>query len=249
MTPISARRAALPILVALVLLAAPAARAQNFGAMFQNAVRDQVNTAVSAAFRSVTQPSSGRISVPLPFTADTEGRVIFYRNQQCGYCRQAASYMDQNGIPYVERYVDRNPDYNAEFTRLGGRGVPLLVFGRRTLNGFNGPLISRYYQEMTGGQGADYLPHGNPSPGDGAPPPYPAAPSHHPVGGDALTLKLATLNILTAPNRDASVLVTLTLADRLIYLGEERNGLYRVASDKGEGWVDKQLVRPQRRAW
>ena len=28
-----------------------------------------------------------------------------------------------------------------------------------------------------------------------------------------------------------------------VYLGEEHNGLYRIASNKSDGWVDKLLVR------
>lgn len=257
--PRPARRAFFAILAAAVL-AATTARAQNVGSTVQNALRNQFNNTVNATvgttFRSITQPGSGRVATTLPMGADTEGRVVFYRTQQCGYCKRAAAYMDQNGIPYAERYVDRNSDYNAEFTRLGGRGVPFLVFGSRTLSGFDGPLISRYYQEMRGAQGTAYrAPPGNPAAGYAPPPPYPAAPVYghggatQPVGGEALALKLSVLNILAAPSHDAPVLVTLTPSDRLVYLGEERNGLYRVASDKGEGWVDKRLVRSPRDAW
>lgn len=243
--PLLAARHRLLPLAAATLLVAPAVHAQNIGAIFESAVRNQVShtvhSTVNGVFRSITQPSSGRLDTPFPVSADTEGRVVFYRTQSCGYCRRAAAYMNQNGIPYVERYVDRSTEYNAEFTRLGGRGVPLLVFGSRTLNGFDEGLISRYYQEMVSGQKAAYRP---PQPA------HPVADGGAPLaGGDALALKLAVLNVLSGPSRDAPVLVTLSSADRIVYLGEERNGLYRIASDKGEGWVDKQLVHPRRGGW
>ena len=237
-------------LAAVVLLGAGAARAQDFG------------RAVDHALRSIANPVPGQIAARPPQDGYADGRVILYRTSWCGYCRKAAAFMQRNGIPYVERDVEANRAYYDEQRRLGGRGVPFIVFGQRTLSGYDERLILQYYQDMSaaggygapGGHvqrpysGAGHRPGGYPPPPahPGQMPPPGARAAGGPLPGDLLALRMSILNLHDGPDAGTRVIVTLTRADRVVYLGETRNGMYRVASEQGEGWVDTLHVRPPR---
>jgi acetolactate synthase-1/2/3 large subunit len=52
-------------------------------------------------------------------------------------CKELSEVFARSGIAYVEHDVEKSARANAEFRRLGGRGVPLIVVGREKLNGFS----------------------------------------------------------------------------------------------------------------
>ena len=216
----------------------PHALAQNLDGMLRGVLQRQlsnsVNSAANSAFRSISDLVTGQAPTAVTQSQDTEGKVILYRTAWCGYCRKAASYMQRNNIPFVERDIERSPQYRDEYTRLGGTGgVPFMRFGTKTLGGYSEKLISAYYREMHAA-------------GDVTSRHAASEPESPPLNGDNLDLRLSTLNVHSSSSTSSAVISTLTPADRLIYLGEERDGLYRIASDKGEGWVDKRLVRSRR---
>jgi len=63
--------------------------------------------------------------------------VVMYATAWCPYCAKARAYFARAGIAYVEHDVEKSASANAEFKRLGGRGVPLIVVGREKLKGFS----------------------------------------------------------------------------------------------------------------
>jgi glutaredoxin len=63
--------------------------------------------------------------------------VVMYATSWCGYCKEARAYFARNRIAYVEYDVEKNPTAKAEFQRLGGRGVPLIVHGSSLMTGFS----------------------------------------------------------------------------------------------------------------
>lgn len=64
-------------------------------------------------------------------------RVVMYTTATCPACVSAKSYLTKKGVPYEERDVNRSPDARAEFQRLGGRGVPLILVGNEKMEGFS----------------------------------------------------------------------------------------------------------------
>jgi glutaredoxin len=60
-----------------------------------------------------------------------------YATSWCPYCAKARAYFAQSGIAYVEHDVEKSARARAEFKRLGGRAVPLIVVGREKMNGFS----------------------------------------------------------------------------------------------------------------
>ena len=63
--------------------------------------------------------------------------LVIYTTPTCGYCQAAKAHMSRRGIPYTERDVTTSESYEREFRQKGGRGVPLIVAGNRTLNGYS----------------------------------------------------------------------------------------------------------------
>jgi len=75
-------------------------------------------------------------ATPAPAAATTLP-VVMYATDWCGYCAKARAHFARNRIPYLEYDVEKNPAAHAEFKRLGGRGVPLIVHGANVMRGFS----------------------------------------------------------------------------------------------------------------
>jgi glutaredoxin len=73
---------------------------------------------------------------PLVRAEDTPA-VVMYATSWCPYCAKARAYFAQGGIAYVEHDVEKSAHARAEFKRLGGHAVPLIVVGREKMNGFS----------------------------------------------------------------------------------------------------------------
>ena len=87
--------------------------------------------AVSAGVKSVGEVSTEDSAV------DTGGDVVMYATSWCGYCRQAREYFRAKGIEYTEYDIETNRIANMEHKDLGGRGVPLILVGKKRMSGFS----------------------------------------------------------------------------------------------------------------
>lgn len=221
------------VAVATVLLATGIpAYAFDFGSMVTGALRNGTisNQDMISAFRSVAQVSFGKVPNGAAAPQDAAGKVVLYRTAGCPFCKQAADYMQQKSIPFVERDVETEPASKAEYARLGGKGVPFLVFGQKTMLGTSPAAIDQNYAEFQRS-----LANGTAATAAGA--------SSAPQPGDTLIGKIPGVQVYRQPSKTADKFVQLAKADAVIYMGEERDGLYRVTTAQGEGWVDKLLVK------
>jgi glutaredoxin len=64
-------------------------------------------------------------------------QVVMYATSWCPYCAKARAYFKKNRIAYVEHDIEKSAAVNAEFKRLGGRGVPLILVGREKMSGYS----------------------------------------------------------------------------------------------------------------
>jgi len=64
-------------------------------------------------------------------------RVVMFTTQSCGVCKMAKSYLTRKGVPYTERDIEVSDSAAADFKRLGGRGVPLILVGSEVMRGFS----------------------------------------------------------------------------------------------------------------
>ncbi len=64
--------------------------------------------------------------------------VVLYATSWCGYCAQAREFFVSNRIAYREIDVETSDEGRAEFHRLGGNGVPVIVIDKsNVMHGFD----------------------------------------------------------------------------------------------------------------
>lgn len=95
-----------------------------------SAIRSRVNSYSAPA---KVEPVAGAPKVQ----AGAALPVVMYATSWCPHCAKARDYFAKSGIAYVEHDVEKSAGANAEFKRLGGRGVPLIVVGREKMSGFS----------------------------------------------------------------------------------------------------------------
>ncbi len=68
-------------------------------------------------------------------------RITLYSASGCSHCKQARELLKIHRIPFQELDVQRSPRARKQLQRLGARGVPVIMVGKRRLDGFRpGPL-------------------------------------------------------------------------------------------------------------
>jgi len=77
--------------------------------------------------------------------AERRPRVIMYSASWCGVCKQARRYFQANRIKFTEYDVEQSAKGGREFAKLGGRGVPVILVGKRRMNGFSQTAFESLY--------------------------------------------------------------------------------------------------------
>lgn len=63
--------------------------------------------------------------------------ITIYTSNTCGYCHEAKEYLDSKGIAYTEKNVSEDPDARKELMEQGFMGVPVIIVGDETLQGYD----------------------------------------------------------------------------------------------------------------
>jgi len=64
-------------------------------------------------------------------------KVRLFVTQACPYCKKAKAYLRQRGTPFEELDVETSRSAKAEYDKLGGRGVPVILVGQQRMEGFD----------------------------------------------------------------------------------------------------------------
>jgi glutaredoxin len=95
---------------------------------------------VCGVLLAVAEPSSGQ-------TANAEPqKVVMYATDWCPYCAKARAHFRKHGIDYVEHDIEKSREGRAEYQRLGGRGVPLILIGEQRMSGFSEARFDSLYE-------------------------------------------------------------------------------------------------------
>jgi glutaredoxin len=87
--------------------------------------------------------SSPTAAAPSALPAVPPGSVVVYSAVWCGYCKKAKAWLADNGVPYVERDVERQPGAQAELAAklkaagVQGGGIPVLDVNGALVMGFD----------------------------------------------------------------------------------------------------------------
>lgn len=117
---------------------------------FTDSPPEQVKTQkVTLQINSFTSPnvSQFRFDPALISKRKVTTQVVMYSTSWCGYCKKARRYFLQQNIPFEEYDVEKSAKGKKDYKALGGRGVPIIVAGDRTMNGFSEQAFERFYRK------------------------------------------------------------------------------------------------------
>jgi glutaredoxin len=109
----------------------------------ENAARKLVKDEISSTRTELEALLDQRARGAAPAGAGGAKRVVMYTTATCPACVAAKTYMAKKGIPFEEHDVNRSPEARAEFQRLGGRGVPLILVGKEKMEGFSAQRLEQ----------------------------------------------------------------------------------------------------------
>lgn len=98
------------------------------------------------AFESaaVGRAAQGAMEKPTsPMAGAEPGQVILYTTSWCPACRSAREYMTEQGIPFIEKDIEKNQEAAAELLAkaraagISASGVPVLDVGGTLMQGFD----------------------------------------------------------------------------------------------------------------
>jgi len=64
-------------------------------------------------------------------------KLVMYSTSSCGYCAKARKYFAKQRIPFKEKNIETSEKYHREFKKIGGKGVPVILWGKNKMNGFS----------------------------------------------------------------------------------------------------------------
>ncbi|MCP3671586.1 MAG: glutaredoxin family protein [Gammaproteobacteria bacterium] len=71
--------------------------------------------------------------------------VIMYSAVWCGICKNAKRYFNQNGIAFKEYDIETSAKGRRDYKKLRGRGVPIILVGKKRINGFTPKSFKALY--------------------------------------------------------------------------------------------------------
>lgn len=87
--------------------------------------------------------ANGRVHYAASAAPASQPEVVMYATDWCPYCRQARQHFARQGIAYREVDIEKSAAGRAEYDRLGGRGVPLILVGSQRMQGFRAESFDR----------------------------------------------------------------------------------------------------------
>ena len=75
--------------------------------------------------------------------------VIMYSTSWCGYCKKAARHFRKNNIPFKEYDIEKSKSAAKAYKKLNGRGVPVILVGKKRMNGFDAQRFDSLYHDKS----------------------------------------------------------------------------------------------------
>jgi len=73
-------------------------------------------------------------------------KVVMYSATWCGVCKKAKAYFAAEGIAYKDYDIENSRKGRADYKRLKGTGVPIIMVDKERLNGFSRGRFEKAYE-------------------------------------------------------------------------------------------------------
>lgn len=67
--------------------------------------------------------------------------VVLYGTPTCPYCAKTRAYLQEHHINFADLDVTKDEDARVAFAKLGAKSVPIILIGKRRLDGFNATAL------------------------------------------------------------------------------------------------------------
>jgi len=74
---------------------------------------------------------------PPPITVPEGFQAVLYATEWCGYCAKTRAFFKENNIAFREYDIEKSDDGKAQYDRLGGNGVPVVMIADEVIHGFD----------------------------------------------------------------------------------------------------------------
>lgn len=85
--------------------------------------------------------ADARVQENIRYAPDQQ--IILYATDWCGYCARTRKYFQERNISYLEYDIEKSREGRAQYDRLQGKGVPLLVVNGEVIRGYNPAAIEQ----------------------------------------------------------------------------------------------------------
>ena len=85
------------------------------------------------------------VTVEASLNAGGAQTVTMYSASWCGYCRKARDYFKRQAIPFEEYDIETSAQGRDGYARLHGNGVPIILFDKQRMNGFDQQQFATLY--------------------------------------------------------------------------------------------------------
>lgn len=90
--------------------------------------------------------ADARVQEDIRYAPDQQ--IILYATDWCGYCARTRKYFQERNISYLEYDIEKSREGRAQYDRLQGKGVPLLVVNGEVIRGYNPAAIEQAMKRM-----------------------------------------------------------------------------------------------------
>jgi mycoredoxin len=88
------------------------------------------------------------LNPPAPIVVPAGFQAILYATEWCGYCAKTRKMLAARQIPYREYDIEKSAEGLAQYERLNGNGVPVLVIDEQVIHGFDQAAIEQALQQL-----------------------------------------------------------------------------------------------------
>lgn len=77
------------------------------------------------------------IHPPAPITVPAGFQAVIYGTSWCPYCAKARAFFRKNHVPFRDYDIEKSDVARAQYDRLGGNGIPLILIGDKVIDGYD----------------------------------------------------------------------------------------------------------------
>ncbi len=74
--------------------------------------------------------------------------IVVFTTEWCRACDAARDYLVASGVPFRELDIEKSVENRRHYETIGGRGVPVAIFGERRVDGFSAQSYARAIEDL-----------------------------------------------------------------------------------------------------